>query len=159
MFSNLGMGMDACMEGSLLGPRIVWLDRFYLVGLCCRGIRSLSVPHRRRLMVLGLEAMVWGGSSGFPLRTHLISELDLQCSVARPRPRAESAHCLFALLVSARAGTTTPASRFRAPRLSRFPFDASWWVIRTLERTKLVWNVKTPSGDQLHVVVCSRETS
>ncbi len=33
--------------------------------------------------------------------------------------------------------------------LARWQFDVSWWVIRGLERIRLVWNVRKPSAEQM----------
>jgi stearoyl-CoA desaturase (delta-9 desaturase) len=106
-------------------------------------------------MLLGLEAMVWGGLFRIFLYQHATFSVNSICHMFgrqdyRSRDEARN-NWIVALLVFGEGWHNNhhafPASARHG--LHRFQLDVSWWVIRALERVRLVRNVKTPSGDQL----------
>ena len=105
--------------------------------------------------LLGLEALVWGGLFRIFLYQHATFSVNSICHmfgrkdyVSRDEARN---NWIVALLVFGEGWHNNhhafPASARHG--LHRFQVDVSWWVIRTMERARLVRNVKTPSGDQL----------
>jgi stearoyl-CoA desaturase (delta-9 desaturase) len=158
MFSNLGMEQGRAYGKDLYEDRvIVWLDRLYLVWVAL----SLGIPFAighalgGGSVLLGLEAMVWGGLFRIFLYQHATFSVNSICHMFgrqdyRSRDEARN-NWVVALLVFGEGWHNNhhafPASARHG--LHRFQLDVSWWMIRALERAKLVWNVKTPSGDQL----------
>jgi stearoyl-CoA desaturase (delta-9 desaturase) len=158
MFSNLGMEQGRAYGKDLYEDRvIVWLDRLYLVWVAL----SLGIPFAIGYalgggsVLLGLEAMVWGGLFRIFLYQHATFSVNSICHMFgrqdyRSRDEARN-NWVVALLVFGEGWHNNhhafPASARHG--LHRFQLDVSWWMIRALERAKLVWNVKTPSGDQL----------
>ena len=158
MFSNLGMEQGRVYGKDLYEDRlIVWIDRLYLLWVAL----SLGIPFAIGYAVgggsvlLGLEALVWGGLFRIFLYQHATFSVNSICHMFgrqdyRSRDEARN-NWLVALLVFGEGWHNNhhafPASARHG--LHRFQLDVSWWVIRALERTKLVWNVRTPSGDQL----------
>ena len=158
MFSNLGMEQGRVYGKDLYEDRvIVWIDRLYLVWVAL----SLGIPFAIGYAVgggsvlLGLEAMVWGGLFRIFLYQHATFSVNSICHMFgrqdyRSRDEARN-NWVVALLVFGEGWHNNhhafPASARHG--LHRFQLDVSWWVIRMLERVRLVRNVKTPSGDQL----------
>jgi stearoyl-CoA desaturase (delta-9 desaturase) len=158
MFSNLGMEQGRVYGKDLYEDRvIVWLDRLYLLWVAL----SLGIPFLIGYFVgggswlLGLEALVWGGLFRIFLYQHATFSVNSICHmfgrkdyVSRDEARN---NWIVALLVFGEGWHNNhhafPASARHG--LHRFQVDVSWWVIRTMERARLVRNVKTPSGDQL----------
>ena len=158
MFSSLGMEQGRVYGKDLYEDRvIVWIDRLYLLWVAL----SLGIPFAIGYAAgggslwLGLEALVWGGLFRIFLYQHATFSVNSICHmfgrqdyVSRDEARN---NWIVALLVFGEGWHNNhhafPASARHG--LHRFQLDVSWWVIRALERTKLVWNVKTPSGDQL----------
>jgi len=157
MFSNLGMEQGRVYGKDLYEDRVlVWLDRLYLLWVAI----SLGIPFAIGYFLgggsvaLGLEALVWGGLFRIFLYQHATFSVNSICHMFgkqeyRSRDEARN-NWVVALLVFGEGWHNNhhafPASARHG--LSRFQFDVSWWVIRTMERVRLVWNVKTPSGDQ-----------
>jgi len=158
MFTNLGMEYGRVYGKDLYEDRvIVWIDRLYLVWVAL----SLGIPFAIGYalgggsVLLGLEAMVWGGLFRIFLYQHATFSVNSICHMFgrqdyRSRDEARN-NWIVALLVFGEGWHNNhhafPVSARHG--LHRFQLDVSWWVIRALERAKLVWNVKTPSGDQL----------
>jgi stearoyl-CoA desaturase (delta-9 desaturase) len=158
MFSNLGMEQGRVYGKDLYEDRvIVWIDRLYLLWV----VLSLGIPFAIGYAVgggsvlLGLEALVWGGLFRIFLYQHATFSVNSICHMFgrqdyRSRDEARN-NWIVALLVFGEGWHNNhhafPASARHG--LHRFQLDVSWWVIRVLERVRLVWNVKTPSGDQL----------
>ena len=158
MFTNLGMEYGRVYGKDLYEDRvIVWIDRLYLLWVAL----SLGIPFAIGYalgggsVVLGLEAMVWGGLFRIFLYQHATFSVNSICHMFgrqdyRSRDEARN-NWIVALLVFGEGWHNNhhafPVSARHG--LHRFQLDVSWWVIRALERAKLVWNVKTPSGDQL----------
>jgi stearoyl-CoA desaturase (delta-9 desaturase) len=158
MFSNLGMEQGRVYGKDLCEDRvIVWLDRLYLLWVAL----SLGIPFAIGYMVgggsvlLGLEAMVWGGLFRIFLYQHATFSVNSICHMFgrkdyRSRDEARN-NWIVALLVFGEGWHNNhhafPVSARHG--LHRFQLDVSWWVIRALEQTRLVWNVRTPSRDQL----------
>ena len=157
MFSNLGMEQGRVYGKDLYEDRVlVWLDRLYLLWVAI----SLGIPFAIGYFLgggsvaLGLEALVWGGLFRIFLYQHATFSVNSICHMFgkqeyRSRDEARN-NWVVALLVFGEGWHNNhhafPASARHG--LSRFQFDVSWWVIRTMESVRLVWNVKTPSGDQ-----------
>ena len=158
MFSNLGMEQGRVYGKDLYEDRvIVWLDRLYLLWV----VLSLGIPFLIGYLVgggswvLGLEALVWGGLFRIFLYQHATFSVNSICHMFgrqhyRTRDEARN-NWVIALLVFGEGWHNNhhafPASARHG--LGRLQLDVSWWVIRALERVRLVRNVKTPSGDQL----------
>jgi len=158
MFSNLGMEYGRTYGKDLYEDRvIVWIDRLYLLWVAL----SLGIPFAIGYALgggsvwLGLEAMIWGGLFRIFLYQHATFSVNSICHMFgrqdyRSRDEARN-NWVVALLVFGEGWHNNhhafPVSARHG--LHRFQLDVSWWVIRALERVKLVWNVKTPSGDQL----------
>jgi stearoyl-CoA desaturase (delta-9 desaturase) len=158
MFSNLGMEQGREYGRDLYEDRvIVWIDRLYLLWV----VLSLGIPFAIGYLlgggsvVLGLEAMVWGGLFRIFLYQHATFSVNSICHMFgrqdyRSRDEARN-NWVVALLVFGEGWHNNhhafPASARHG--LQRFQLDVSWWVIRALERARLVWNVRTPSGEQL----------
>lgn len=158
MFSNLGMEQGRVYGKDLYEDRvIVWIDRLYLLWVAL----SLGIPFAIGYAIgggsvlLGLEAMIWGGLFRIFLYQHATFSVNSICHmfgrqdyVSRDEARN---NWIVALLVFGEGWHNNhhafPASARHG--LHRFQLDVSWWVIRALERARLVWNVRTPSGDQL----------
>jgi stearoyl-CoA desaturase (delta-9 desaturase) len=158
MFSNLGMEQGRVYGKDLYEDRVVvWIDRLYLLWVAL----SLGIPFAIGYAVgggslaLGLEALVWGGLFRIFLYQHATFSVNSICHMFgrqdyRSRDEARN-NWVVALLVFGEGWHNNrhafPASARHG--LHRFQLDVSWWVIRTLERVRLVWDVKTPSRDQL----------
>ncbi len=158
MFTNLGMEHGRVYGKDLYEDRvIVWIDRLYVVWVAL----SLGIPFAIGYAIgggsvlLGLEAMVWGGLFRIFLYQHATFSVNSICHMFgrqdyRSRDEARN-NWIVALLVFGEGWHNNhhafPASARHG--LRRFQLDASWWVIRALERMRLVSNVKTPSGPQM----------
>ena len=158
MFSNLGMEYGRVYGKDLYEDRvIVWIDRLYLLWVAL----SLGIPFAIGYALgggsvwLGLEAMIWGGLFRIFLYQHATFSVNSICHMFgrqdyRSRDEARN-NWIVALLVFGEGWHNNhhafPVSARHG--LHRFQLDLSWWVIRALERVKLVWNVKSPSVDQL----------
>ncbi len=157
LFRNLGMEEGRAYGKDLYEDRLlVWIDRLYLlwVGL------TLGLPFAIGYLVggswqRGVEAMIWGGLIRIFLYQHATFSVNSICHMFgkqhyRSRDQARN-NWLVALLVFGEGWHNNhhafPASARHG--LNRFQFDVSWWVIRGLEKLKLVWDVRVPSADQL----------
>jgi stearoyl-CoA desaturase (delta-9 desaturase) len=99
--------------------------------------------------------MVWGGLIRIFLYQHATFSVNSICHMFgrqdyRSRDEARN-NWLVALLVFGEGWHNNhhafPASARHG--LGRFQLDVSWWMIRGLERFRLVWNVRVPSPAQL----------
>jgi stearoyl-CoA desaturase (delta-9 desaturase) len=157
MFSNLGMEQGRIYGKDLYeDPAVVWIDRLYLLWVAV----SLGLPFAIGYVAgggsvaLGFEALIWGGLFRIFLYQHATFSVNSICHMFgrqdyRSRDEARN-NWLVALLVFGEGWHNNhhafPASARHG--LGRFQLDVSWWVIRSLERLGLVWNVKTPSAAQ-----------
>jgi len=103
----------------------------------------------------GLEGLVWGGLLRVFLYQHATFSVNSICHMFgrrhyRSRDEARN-NWLVALLVFGEGWHNNhhafPASARHG--LHRFQIDASWWVIKGLEKLRLVWDVKHPTPEQM----------
>ena len=157
LFANLGMEEGREYGKDLYEDRLlVWIDRLYLLWV----VLTLGLPFLLGFLVggtwqRGLEAMVWGGLIRIFLYQHATFSVNSICHMFgrrdyRSRDEARN-NWLVALLVFGEGWHNNhhafPASARHG--LGRLQIDVSWWVIRALEKLRLVWNVKIPSATQL----------
>ena len=157
LFQNLGMEEGRQYGKDLYDDRLlVWIDRLYLVWVAL----TLGLPFLIGYAVggswqRGVEAMVWGGLIRIFLYQHATFSVNSICHMFgrrdfRSRDEARN-NWLVALLVFGEGWHNNhhafPASARHG--LGRLQLDVSWWVIRALEKLRLVWNVKIPSATQL----------
>ena len=157
LFQNLGMEEGREYGKDLYDDRLlVWIDRLYLLWVAL----TLGLPFLLGYLIggswqRGVEAMVWGGLIRIFLYQHATFSVNSICHMFgsqdfRTRDEARN-NWLVALLVFGEGWHNNhhafPASARHG--LGRLQFDVSWWVIRALEKLRLVWNVKVPSATQL----------
>jgi stearoyl-CoA desaturase (delta-9 desaturase) len=157
LFTSLGLEEGRAYGGDLYDDRLlVWIDRLYLLWVAL----TLALPFLLGYLVggtwaAGIEAMVWGGLIRIFLYQHATFAVNSVCHMFgrqdyRSRDEARN-NWLIALLVFGEGWHNNhhafPASARHG--LGRFQVDVSWWVIRAMERLRLVWNVHIPSPDQL----------
>jgi stearoyl-CoA desaturase (delta-9 desaturase) len=157
LFTNLGMEEGRVYGKDLHDDRlVVWIDRLYLLWVAL----TLGLPFLLGYAVggtweAGVEAMVWGGLIRIFLYQHATFSVNSICHMFgrqdyRSRDEARN-NWLVALLVFGEGWHNNhhafPASARHG--LGRFQLDVSWWMIRGLERFRLVWNVRVPSPAQL----------
>jgi stearoyl-CoA desaturase (Delta-9 desaturase) len=157
LFTNLGMEEGRQYGKDLYADRLlVWIDRLYLLWVAL----TLGLPFLLGYLIggtweRGVEAMVWGGLIRIFLYQHATFSVNSICHMFgrqdyRSRDEARN-NWLVALLVFGEGWHNNhhafPASARHG--LGRFQIDVSWWVIRALERLRLVWNVRVPSPAQL----------
>ena len=157
LFSNLGMEQGRIYGKDLYEDRlVVWIDRFYLLWI----VLTLGIPFAIGYAIggtalAGFEALVWGGLLRIFLYQHATFSVNSICHMFgrkdyRSRDEARN-NWVVALLVFGEGWHNNhhafPASARHG--LRRWQFDVSWWVIRGLEKLKLVWDVKVPDAAQL----------
>ena len=157
MFSNLGMEQGREYGRDLYEDRLIrTIDRMYLLWV----VLTLGIPFGIAYAVggtwqAGLEGLVWGGLIRIAAYQHATFSVNSICHMFgrqdyRSRDEARN-NWLVALLVFGEGWHNNhhafPVSARHG--LSRRQVDVSWLVIRTLERLRLVWNVKVPDAAQL----------
>ena len=157
MFSNLGMEQGREYGRDLYEDRLIrTIDRMYLLWV----VLTLGIPFGIAYAVggtwqAGLEGLVWGGLIRIAAYQHATFSVNSICHMFgrqdyRSRDEARN-NWLVALLVFGEGWHNNhhafPVSARHG--LSRRQIDVSWLVIRTLERLRLVWNVKVPDASQL----------
>jgi stearoyl-CoA desaturase (Delta-9 desaturase) len=157
LFTNLGMEEGKAYGKDLYEDRLlVWIDRLYLLWVAL----TLGLPFLIGYWVggswqRGVEAMVWGGLIRIFLYQHATFAVNSICHMFgkqhyRSRDEARN-NWLVALLVFGEGWHNNhhafPASARHG--LNRFQWDVSWWVIKGMEKLKLVWDVRVPSEEQL----------
>ena len=157
MFSNLGMEQGREYGRDLYEDRLIrTIDRMYLLWV----VLTLGIPFGIAYAVggtwqAGLEGLVWGGLIRIAAYQHATFSVNSICHMFgrqdyRSRDEARN-NWLVALLVFGEGWHNNhhafPVSARHG--LSRRQIDVSWLVIRTLERLRLVWNVKGPDAAQL----------
>ena len=157
MFTNLGMEQGKEYGRDLYEDRLVrTIDRLYLVWV----VLTLGIPFAIGYVVggtwgAGLEALVWGGLIRIAAYQHATFSVNSICHMFgrqdfRSRDEARN-NWLVALLVFGEGWHNNhhafPVSARHG--LERWQLDVSWWVIRGLEKLRLVSNVKVPDAAQL----------
>jgi stearoyl-CoA desaturase (delta-9 desaturase) len=157
MFSNLGMEQGREYGRDLYEDRLVrTIDRMYLLWV----VLTLGIPFAIAYGVggtwqAGVEGLVWGGLIRIAAYQHATFSVNSICHMFgrqdyRSRDEARN-NWLVALLVFGEGWHNNhhafPVSARHG--LTRRQIDVSWLVIRTLERLRLVWNVKVPDAAQL----------
>jgi stearoyl-CoA desaturase (Delta-9 desaturase) len=156
MFSNLGMEQGREYGRDLYEDRLVrTIDRMYLVWV----VLTLGIPFAIGYAVggtwqAGVEGLVWGGLIRIAAYQHATFSVNSICHMFgrqdyRSRDEARN-NWLVAILVFGEGWHNNhhafPASARHG--LQRWQLDVSWWVIRALEKLRLVWNVKVPDEAQ-----------
>ena len=156
LFENLGLEQGREYAKDLYENRLVHaIDRLYLVWVAV----TLGLPFLIGYVVggtlaTGLEALVWGGLIRIFLYQHATFSVNSICHMFgrqdyRSRDEARN-NWLVAVLVFGEGWHNNhhafPASARHG--LRRWQVDVSWWVIRGLEKLRLVWNVKVPDAAQ-----------
>jgi stearoyl-CoA desaturase (Delta-9 desaturase) len=156
MFTNLGMEQGREYGRDLYEDRLVrWIDRAYLLWV----VLTFGIPFAVGYLVggtweRGLEGLVWGGLLRIFLYQHATFAVNSICHMFgrqayRSRDEARN-NWLVAVLVFGEGWHNNhhafPASAKHG--LDRWQIDVSWWVIRALEKLRLVWDVKRPGPEQ-----------
>jgi stearoyl-CoA desaturase (Delta-9 desaturase) len=156
MFTSMGMEQGRLYGKDLYEDRMVRLiDRLYLVWV----VATLGIPFGIGYLIggvgYGVEGLLWGGLVRIFLYQHATFSVNSICHMFGRRDyrsRDESRNnWLVAMLVFGEGWHNNhhafPASARHG--LHRFQVDISWWVIRGLEKLKLVWNVRLPTEAQM----------
>ena len=156
MFRNLGMEQGREYGRDLYEDRLVrTIDRLYLLWV----VLTLGIPFAIGYAVggtwgAGVEGLLWGGLIRIAAYQHATFSVNSICHMFgrqdyRTRDEARN-NWIVALLVFGEGWHNNhhafPASARHG--LQRWQLDVSWWVIRGLEKTGLVWNVKVPDAAQ-----------
>jgi stearoyl-CoA desaturase (Delta-9 desaturase) len=157
MFSNLGMEQGREYGRDLYEDKLVRaIDRMYLLWV----VLTLGIPFAIAYAVggtweAGVEGLVWGGLIRIAAYQHATFSVNSICHMFgrqdyRSRDEARN-NWVVAVLVFGEGWHNNhhafPVSARHG--LTRRQIDLSWLVIRTLERLRLVWNVKVPDAAQL----------
>ena len=157
MFSLKGMERGREYGKDLYEDRLVrTIDRLYLLWV----VATLGIPFLLGYAIggswqRGTEAMLWGGLVRIFAYQHATFSVNSICHMFgrqdyRSRDEARN-NWLVAVLVFGEGWHNNhhafPASARHG--LNRFQIDVSWWVIRSLEKLRLVWDVKVPDKRQL----------
>jgi stearoyl-CoA desaturase (delta-9 desaturase) len=157
MFANLGMEQGREYGRDLYEDRLIrTIDRLYLVWV----VLTLGIPFGIGYAVggtweAGLEGLVWGGLIRIAAYQHATFSVNSICHMFgrkdyRSRDEARN-NWLVALLVFGEGWHNNhhafPVSARHG--LRRWQVDVSWWVIRAMEKLRLVSNVKVPDAAQL----------
>ena len=157
MFSNLGMEQGREYGRDLYDDTLVrTIDRLYLLWV----VLTLGIPFAIGYAVggtwrAGVEGLVWGGLIRIAAYQHATFSVNSICHMFgrqdyRSRDEARN-NWLVALLVFGEGWHNNhhafPVSARHG--LHRWQLDVSWWVIRGLEKLRLVSNVKVPDAAQL----------
>jgi len=157
LFDNLGMEQGREYGKDLYENRLVrTIDRLYIVWVAVTlGLPFLIGYAVGGTLATGLEALVWGGLIRIFLYQHATFSVNSICHMFgrqdyRSRDQARN-NWVVAVLVFGEGWHNNhhafPASARHG--LHRWQIDVSWWVIRGLEKLRLVWNVKVPDAEQL----------
>jgi stearoyl-CoA desaturase (Delta-9 desaturase) len=156
MFTNLGMEQGRLYGRDLYEDRLVrTIDRLYLLWV----VATLGIPFAIGYVLGGwgyaIEGLIWGGLVRIFLYQHATFSVNSICHMYGRRDyrsRDESRNnWLVAVLVFGEGWHNNhhafPASARHG--LHRFQLDVSWWVIRGLEKLRLVSNVRLPTEAQM----------
>jgi len=156
LFDNLGLEQSREYGKDLYENRLVrTIDRLYLFWVAVTLGLPFLIGYALGGVGTGLEALVWGGLIRIFLYQHATFSVNSICHMFgrqdyRSRDEARN-NWLVAVLVFGEGWHNNhhafPASARHG--LRRWQIDVSWWVIRGLEKLRLVWNVKVPDAAQL----------
>ena len=156
LFDNLGMEQGREYGKDLYENRLVrTIDRLYIVWVAVTLGLPFLIGYAVGGIETGLEALVWGGLIRIFLYQHATFSVNSICHMFgrqdyRSRDQARN-NWVVAVLVFGEGWHNNhhafPASARHG--LHRWQIDVSWWVIRGLEKLRLVWNVKVPDAEQL----------
>jgi stearoyl-CoA desaturase (delta-9 desaturase) len=159
MFTNMGMEQGRAYGKDLYDDTLVrTIDRMYLVWVAA----TLGIPFAIGYalgggsVARGVEAMLWGGLVRIFLFQHATFSVNSLCHMFGKQPyraRDESRNNWFVAALVFGEGWHNNHHAFPASArhgLSRFQVDISWWIIRGMEKLRLVWDVKLPDERQLH---------
>ena len=129
-------------------PVVVWVDRYWWVW----GLLGMAIP----FAIGGWSGLLWGGLVRMCLTHHITWSVNSVCHTFGRRPYrtrdASRNNWLVGLLAFGEGWHNNhhafPRSAFHG--LEWWQFDLSSWVIRTLEATKLVWNVYRIKPEDRH---------
>jgi stearoyl-CoA desaturase (delta-9 desaturase) len=157
MFTKLGLEQGREYGRDLYEDRLIrTIDRLYLVWV----VLTFGLPFLIGYLVggtleAGLEAFVWGGLLRIFLYQHATFSVNSVCHMFgrkdyRSRDEARN-NWVVALLVFGEGWHNNHHAFPSSARhgLRKHQLDPSWWVIRGLERLRLVWDVKVPDERQL----------
>jgi stearoyl-CoA desaturase (Delta-9 desaturase) len=147
MFTNMGMEQGREYGRDLYDDRLIrTIDRLYLLWV----VLTLGIP----FAIGGLEGLVWGGLIRIFAYQHATFSVNSICHMFgrkdyRSRDEARN-NWLVALLVFGEGWHNNHHAFPSSARhgLGRLQLDMSWWVIRGLEKLRLVWDVKVPDEQQ-----------
>jgi stearoyl-CoA desaturase (delta-9 desaturase) len=157
MFTSLGMEQGREYGRDLYEDRLVRaIDRLYVVWV----VLTLGLPFAIAYAVggtwqAGLGGLVWGGLIRIAAYQHATFSVNSICHMFgrkdyKSRDEARN-NWIVALLVFGEGWHNNhhafPVSARHG--LRRRQIDVSWWVIRALEKLRLVWDVKVPDAEQL----------
>ena len=156
MFSNMGMEQGREYGRDLYDDRLIrTIDRLYLLWV----FLTLGIPFAIGYAIggtwqAGVEGLVWGGLIRIFAYQHATFSVNSICHMFgrqdfRSRDEARN-NWVVALLVFGEGWHNNhhafPVSARHG--LRRWQLDMSWWVIRGLEKLRLVWDVKVPDFAQ-----------
>ena len=138
-------------------PVIRWVDKNFplwaLLGLAIPFVLGFALSGGS--LFAGFTAFVWAGLVRVFLLHHATWSVNSICHMYGRQPFAiedESRDNWLVAMVSLGEGWHHSHHAFPTSArhgLSRFQPDPSYWVIRTLERLGLVWNVKRPKDERI----------
>jgi stearoyl-CoA desaturase (delta-9 desaturase) len=157
MFSNMGMEQGRQYGRDLYDDRLIrTIDRLYLLWV----FLTLGIPFAIGYAIggtwqAGVEGLVWGGLIRIFAYQHATFSVNSICHMFgrqdfRSRDEARN-NWIVAVLVFGEGWHNNhhafPVSARHG--LRRWQLDMSWWVIRGMEKLRLVWDVKVPDVAQL----------
>ena len=157
MFSNMGMEQGRQYGRDLYDDRLIrTIDRLYLLWV----FLTLGIPFAIGYAIggtwqAGVEGLVWGGLIRIFAYQHATFSVNSICHMFgrqdfRSRDEARN-NWIVAVLVFGEGWHNNhhafPVSARHG--LRRWQLDVSWWVIRGMEKLRLVWDVKVPDVAQL----------
>jgi stearoyl-CoA desaturase (delta-9 desaturase) len=155
LFTTKGMERGPEYARDLYGdPMIRWIDRLYLLWVAL----TLGIPFAVGFAVggasLGAEVLVWAGLVRIFVFQHVTFSINSICHAFGRRAyvaRDESRNVWYLAPFSFGESWHNNHHAFPASArhgLDRGQLDLAWWLIRGLERARLVWDVRHPSDAQ-----------
>ena len=156
MFTNLGMEQGRIYGKDLYEDRLIrTIDRLYLLWIAATLGIPFGIGYAIGGLDRGLEGLLWGGLVRIFLFQHATFAVNSICHMFGRRDYRSRDHSrnnwVVAMLVFGEGWHNNhhafPSSARQG--LHRFQLDISWWVIRGLEKLRLVSNVRVPNDAQL----------